>query len=255
LDFGLTSGYLLLGTLATVDGNLISQIAAGAFKDLWYAAVWGLLCYSGVGCWSILTFNGEPIDVKLSAIALTRILAFIMSMVFIPVGLLFGGFILHTNYIAAAVIITVATLIICGALGFKIPTLKLRWVEVPPPLLSMAVSTAVVFMVDSKMCLSSINTSDFTDAITPISGITTAIAIASLSEVAASLAGHSLVCLLSGWMVKALRLYGGLTLALLGGLIAGLLPLKSNHILLLYISGCFVLGASVVARKLLLRRG
>jgi hypothetical protein len=245
----------MLGTLAIIDGNFMSQIAAGAFNNLWYAVIWGLMCYSGVGCWSVLTFHSAPIGVKLVAISLTRMIAFVMSIILIPAGLLIGRLTIQANYIAAAVVFTVAVLMISGSLGLKVRSLKIGKVEVPPPLLTMVISTAMFLRSEATSIEKIAVDITSTDAIASILGVVVGILAAALSEVVASLIGQLAERSLSPWTLKAVRFYGGVLLACLGCSLSGFVRFEFDLILILYLSGIVGIGLSVAVRKsLLLRR-
>jgi len=219
--------YFTISILACVDGNAFASAASGVFNSPSMAMIFGLLCFSGVGCiTALISSTGSRRD-KVLGIFFTRLLTLVMGTMAVFSGLYFGYSFELSRYIAAVVVLTVSF----GVALAWLPKVKIGRVTLSATLIALVLATVITLPFGHlKFQVSEFNSSEILGALV---GLIIAVSFATLLD---------LLVVLSSRLVEKyvnladLRLVGFIVLTLLAiGPIGGLISLSSYWILGLFL--------------------
>lgn len=221
------SAYALIGTLAIIDGNLISSAAAGLFTIPASALIFGALCFSGVGCITTIISSRMDLKVKILGIFLIRTLSILPGLIVVTAGVILGCYYTFSKYVAMAVVASVSIGI---GLGY-LPSFRIGKININFTLLVLIVSIIVSYPLShfSWVNINSMTPSLFSSIFGLLISIFTAIVLDSL----AAIFSQSITKILD---IEDMRLVGSICLMLLAfGPIGGFISISSYEILLLLI--------------------
>lgn len=234
------SNYILLGTMPAYDGNLLASAAAGLFVDVFSAILFGVLCFSGVGCIvALMSDRRGSLREKVAAILTVRLLTLLLSIPGILVGVAIGGISFSAaRCIAAGVIFTVG---LCISGKFHLPSFNFslggRKVKFEAPLLVLLASVA--FFIPLEFITGNLNMSRTQVRMTAIQPSFIGLLIAVLAAVFLEfIVACSSVAIDKITNLNALKINGCIALTLLSLSITGIIPfLSSTIVLIVFVAG------------------
>lgn len=226
--------YLTIGVLACIDGNVFASAASGVFGDPLTAFLFGLLCFSGVGCLTALVSSDGDQKDKALGVFFTRLITLILGSMAVFAGVIFGYSYQLSNYIAMSVVFTVSVGLGLGWL----PAVRTRRISIQAPLVVL-ISSAIVTLPFSHFSFSSLKLAP-SQLFTSMIGLLIAVAAATLLDVFGVLSSGVLEYHIS---MSDLRLLGFFCLTLLAiGPIGGFISISSLEIMGLFTASLPILA-------------